>query len=53
MLDSLRASIALAIPQLPVRALVSAGTVGAFGWLLSQDLVHPLVIYLFELYLSF
>ncbi len=53
MLNSLRASLAVAVPRLPVRALVSAGTVGVFGWLLTQDLVHPLVIYLFELYLSF
>lgn len=53
MLNSLRASFAVAAPHLPVRALVSAGTLGAFGWLLSQDLIHPLVIYIFELYLSF
>ncbi len=51
MLDSVRASIAL--PRLPVRVWLSAGTLATFGWLLVHDLVHPAVIYLFELYLSF
>lgn len=51
MLQSIRASVAL--PNLPSRALLSAGTVVSFGWLLANDLIHPVVIYLFELYLSF
>lgn len=52
MLDSIRASLAL--PQrLPARLVLSAGSLATFGWLLTQDLVHPVVIYLFELYLTF
>jgi hypothetical protein len=51
MLDSLRAT--LAIPRLPARAALSVGTFGTFGWLLSHDLIHPLVVYLLELYLTF
>jgi hypothetical protein len=51
MLESIRASVAL--PRVPSRALLSAGTVASFGWLLANDLIHPVVIYLFELYLSF
>jgi hypothetical protein len=51
MLDSLRAT--LSIPRLPTRALLSAGTATAFGWLLANDQIHPVVTYLFELYLSF
>lgn len=52
MLDSIRET--LAFPhRLPVNALLSAGSLATFGWLLTQDLVHPVVIYLFELYLTF
>lgn len=51
MLESIRASIA--VPRLPSRALLSVGTVASFGWLLAHDLIHPVAIYLFELYLSF
>jgi hypothetical protein len=51
MLHSLRASIA--IPRLPTRALLSAGSAATFGWLLANDQIHPVVTYLFELYLSF
>lgn len=52
MLESLRESITL--PQrLPARAVLSVGSLATFGWLLTQDLVHPVVIYLFELYLTF
>ena len=52
MLESIRASV-VALPRLPSRALLSAGTVASFGWLLANDAIHPVVIYLFELYLSF
>lgn len=51
MLESIRASVA--IPRLPAQAVLSAGTIASFGWLLANDLIHPVVIYLFELYLSF
>lgn len=51
MLESVRKSIE--IPQVPVRALGGVGAVGSFLWLVSQDLVHPLAIYLLEIYLAF
>lgn len=51
MLGSLRKQ--LSVPQIPVRALSSAGVVGSFVWLLAHDLVHPVVVYLLELYLTF
>ncbi len=45
------------LPYLPVRTLIrvmaSAGVVGSFVWLLANDLIHPLVVYLLELYLTF
>ncbi len=43
----------LALPRLPLRTVASAGVVGSFVWLLAQDLIHPLVVYLLELYLTF
>jgi len=43
----------LALPRLPVRAAASAGVAGSFIWLLAHDLIHPLVVYLLELYLTF
>lgn len=43
----------LALPRLPARAAASAGVVGSFVWLLAHDLIHPLVVYLLELYLTF
>ncbi len=43
----------LSVPHLPMRAVASAGVVSSFVWLLAHDLIHPLVIYLLELYLTF
>jgi len=43
----------LSVPHLPVRVMASAGVVSSFVWLLAHDLIHPLVIYLMELYLTF
>jgi hypothetical protein len=51
MLDSIRK--VAAIPQVPVRLLLSAATLTSFGVLLAQDAVHPIVIYALQLYLSF
>jgi hypothetical protein len=51
MLESIRRSAA--IPHIPVRTLLSVGTVMSFGWLLANDLIHPLVLYLLQLYLAF
>lgn len=45
------------VPYFPTRGLIrvmaSAGVVGSFVWLLANDLIHPLVVFLLELYLSF
>jgi hypothetical protein len=51
MVESARKRIA--IPQVPVKVLLSAGTLLSFAWLLSHDLIHPLVIYALQLYLAF
>jgi hypothetical protein len=50
MLDSVRKHVA--VPYVPVKALLSLGSLASFGWLLSHDLVHPIVIYALQLYLS-
>jgi hypothetical protein len=42
-----------AVPHVPGRVLLAIGTLASFGWLLAHDLVHPLVIYALQLYLSF
>lgn len=51
MLDSVRKQVA--VPYVPVKVLLSVGSLASFGWLLSHDLVHPIVIYALQLYLSF
>jgi hypothetical protein len=51
MIESIRKAIAL--PQVPVQAIVTGLTVSAFAWLLAQGAIQPLAIYLFQLYLSF
>lgn len=51
MLDSVRKQIA--VPQIPATTLFAVSTVASFLWLLSQDLVHPIVVYALEVYLSF
>jgi hypothetical protein len=51
MLDSVRKHVV--IPYVPVKVLLSVGSLASFGWLLSHDLVHPIVIYALQLYLSF
>ena len=43
----------VAVPVLPVRQLVAAGTLMGFGWLLLQNQIPPLTVYLLELYLTF
>jgi hypothetical protein len=51
MLDSVRKHVV--IPYVPGKVLLSAATVASFGWLLAHDMIHPLVIYALQLYLSF
>ena len=38
---------------LPVQMLLSAGTVLSFAWLLLQNKIHPIVVYLLQVYLTF
>jgi hypothetical protein len=51
MIDLVRKHVA--VPHVPVKALLSLGTLASFGWLLAQDRIHPLVMYALQLYLSF
>ena len=41
------------LPRVPVRALLSAGTISSFGWLLLQNKIHPVLVYLLQVYLTF
>ena len=52
MLDSLRKTASY-FPRSPVRVWMPAVSLTAFGWLLAQDLIHPVVIFLIQLYLAF
>lgn len=42
-----------AIPRLPALPLATAGTVAMFGWLLAQNQVHPIVVYVLQIFLAF
>lgn len=52
MLDSAR-SLGFTIPRIPVQALISAGTLTSFAWLLLQNKIHPVFVYLLQIYLKF
>ena len=52
MLQSARNRV-VALPRIPTQTLLSAGTLASFGWLLLQGKIHPLVIYLLQIYLTF
>ncbi len=52
MIESIR-DRADVLPRVPVQTLASIGTLGTFGWLLLQDRIHPIVIYLLQVYLTF
>lgn len=51
MLQSLKQSVV--ISHVPVGVFASALSLGTFGWFLVQDLMHPIVIFLLQLYLTF
>lgn len=51
MLESVRKHVA--IPHLPAQVVYSAGALSSFLWLLAHDLVHPVVVYLLQVYLTF
>ncbi|NJL28772.1 MAG: hypothetical protein HC897_13210 [Thermoanaerobaculia bacterium] len=52
MLESAR-KVVVTIPKVPAHWLLSVGTVASFAWLLTQNRIHPIVIYLLEVYLTF
>jgi len=52
MLELVRSRVP-AIPRVPVQMLVSAGTLTSCAWLLLQNKIHPIVVYLLQLYLTF
>ncbi len=37
----------------PAQVLFSAGTLLSFAWLLLQNKIHPIVVYLLQVYLTF
>ena len=43
----------LALPRLRTDVALTALTTVSFGWLLMNDLLHPLAVYLLQLYLAF
>lgn len=51
MLDTVRRS--LAIPRLRIDVALAAATTVSFGWLLANDFLQPLAVYLLQLYLAF
>jgi hypothetical protein len=51
MLETIRRTVAL--PKLRVDYVASAATTLAFGWLLINDHIHPVAVYLLQLYLAF
>jgi len=50
MIDSLRKVASL--PDISLQAVLSAGVVAGFVWLLVQNGVHPIMVYVLQLYLS-
>ena len=43
----------VAISRVPAQGLLSAGILLSFAWLLLQGKVHPIVVYLLQVYLTF
>lgn len=41
-----------AIPEIAWKWLLAAGSLGSFGWLMALDQVHPIFVYLLQLYLT-
>ncbi len=52
MLQSARSRVA-GIPRVPAQMWLSVGTLSSFAWLLLQNKVHPIVVYLLQVYLTF
>lgn len=53
MLASARKFAEVALPQVSWRTVLSATTITSFVVLLAQDQIHPVVVYLLQLYLAF
>ena len=51
MLQSIRRAVAL--PQIPIHAVVCGSSMLAFGWLLASDSIKPIAVYLLQIYLAF
>ncbi|MEM7482632.1 MAG: hypothetical protein AAF481_15755 [Acidobacteriota bacterium] len=51
MLESVRRQFS--VPRLSSKVFVAVGTAASFGWLLMNDMIHPIVIYALEFYLTF
>ena len=51
MLETIRRHVE--IPRLRLDVVLAVATTFSFGWLLLRDLVHPVAVYLLQLYLSF
>ena len=43
----------VAFSRVPAQAIFSAGTLLSFTWLLLQNKIHPIVVYLLQVYLAF
>jgi hypothetical protein len=52
MIETLRGRVAT-LPGATLELLLAAGSLASFGWLLTHDHIHPLVVYLLQLYLTF
>ena len=46
-------SVDEALPRAPLQTLLSVGTLTSFGWLLLQNKIHPVLVYLLQVYLTF
>lgn len=53
MLEQVRKRLTVVSASLPLEWLLSVTSVGSFTWLLLNNQIHPLAIYLLQLYLSF
>ena len=51
MLESIRRVVT--VPRVSVAQILSIGAVLTFVWLLAHDQIHPLAIYLAQIYLMF
>ena len=43
----------VALPRIPTQVILPAGVLASFGWMLYQNKIHPVAIYLLQIYLTF